>query len=84
LKQRLALPAAAKKVSSFAVGADLGDVAAHRLPATYLAYVFFGHPAAKPVAAVPLEPAARIVGMDPALTAPDLNELPGGRPAFNG
>src|SRR5262245_25297550 len=54
---------------------DLPHVAADRLPALDLTAVFVADTAAHVVAAIPLEPAARIVGMDPALLAPDRERL---------
>src|SRR5581483_4709285 len=70
LQQRLALAPAAAEVAGIAVLLHLPQVPAHRLPAADLAAILLGHPAAHVVAAVPLEPAAGIVRMDPAFAAP--------------
>src|SRR5262245_38176520 len=60
-----------------AVPLDLPDVPAHRLPPLDLPLVFLGQAAAHVVAAVPLKPAARVVGVDPALVAPHRQRLAG-------
>src|SRR5215813_4820436 len=70
MQQRLALALAAQQVARLAVALNLPHVAADRLPATDLAAVLVRHAAAHVVAAVPLEPAARIVVVDPALAPP--------------
>src|ERR1700712_5728863 len=62
MQQRLPLPGAEGQVAGLAVALDLADVAAHGLPALDLAAVLLGQAAADCVAAVPLKPAARIVG----------------------
>src|SRR5690348_8038690 len=49
---------------------DLRDMSLHRLPAADLAHVLLGQAAAHIVSAVPLEPAARIVWVYPALSSP--------------
>ena len=69
VQQRLALAAAAEQVARLAVLLHLADVAADRLPALDLAAVLRRHAAAHVIAAVPLEPAARVVLVDPALLA---------------
>jgi hypothetical protein len=63
VQERLALAPPAGRVARLAMFPDLRDVALHRLPATDLAGVLLGHPPAQVVAAIPLEPAARIVRM---------------------
>ena len=63
------MPAAAREVARIAVGANLREVPGHRLPAADLALIV-GMAPAHVITAVPLEPSARIVGMDPALLAP--------------
>src|SRR5262249_10060973 len=70
MQQRLALALAAQQVARLAVALKLPHVATNRLPATDLAAVLLRHAAAHVVATVPLEPAARIVAMDPALPSP--------------
>src|SRR5262249_35458642 len=70
VQQRLALALAAQEIARLAVALDLAHVATDRLPAPDLAAVLVRHAAPHVVAAVPLEPAARIIAMDPALAAP--------------
>src|SRR3954471_2403224 len=74
VQQRLALAGAAVEVATLAGPLELADVAAHGFPAPDLARVI-GHAAPAIVAAVPLEPAARIVRVNPALGAPDRERL---------
>src|SRR5579863_6581891 len=54
---------------------DLPDVPPHRLPASDLPRIFLEEAAPEVVAAIPLEPAARILGRDPTLLAPDPERL---------
>src|SRR5262249_34658406 len=56
---------------------DLPHVSADRLPALDLPFVLIRKASAHVVAAVPLKPATRIVGMDPALTLPFRQRLAG-------
>src|SRR5262245_34892064 len=70
VQQRLALALATGEIAGLAMLLHLAHVAADRLPASDLALVLLRHAAAHVVAAVPLEPAARIVAMDPALALP--------------
>src|SRR6185437_7631951 len=77
MQQRLALTAPTGEVAAVTVTFDLADVPAHCFPALDLPPVLVGDPPAHVVAAVPLEPAARIVRMDPALGAPDGQRLTG-------
>src|SRR5262245_54317740 len=77
MQQRLALAGTAPEVTRLAGASYLRDVPAHRLPAADLALIRSRQPPAAPVAAIPLEPAARIVGMDPALGAPHRQLLAG-------
>jgi hypothetical protein len=60
-----------------AVPLDLPDVSAHRLPSPDLPPVLVGQAAAHVVAAVPLEPTARVVGVNPTLLAPHRQRLAG-------
>src|SRR3954469_18200296 len=69
VQQRLALAAAAGEIAALAVRPDLPDVAAERLPALDLPRIVV-MAAAGVIAAVPLKPAARIGGMQPALALP--------------
>src|SRR5579862_5998306 len=77
MQQRLALPLAAQQIAGFAVFLDLPNVAADRLPTLDLPGIFVRHAATHVVAAVPLEPAARIVGVDPAFAFPFRQRLTG-------
>src|SRR5579863_4409233 len=77
VQQSLALPLAAGDVARLAVPLHLADMAADRLPASDLARVLAGNAAAHIVAAVPLEPAARIVAKNPAFAAPHRQRLAG-------
>ena len=63
VKQCLALPLAAGEVALLTMPSDLCDVPLDLLPASDLPRVFFRNAAPHIVAAVPLEPAARIIGM---------------------
>src|SRR6478672_9396041 len=54
---------------------NLRDVPSDRFPALNLARIFGRHAAAHVVATIPLEPAAWIVGMNPALVPPDRQGL---------
>src|SRR5262249_4488293 len=69
MQQRLALDRPAMQVARLAMLLELRDVAHHLPPARDLAMVV-RMAAAHVVAAVPLEPAARIVFVDPTLLAP--------------
>src|SRR5688572_33449973 len=66
VEQGLPLFAAAGEVAAAAVLLDLRDVPADGPPALDLAIVV-GPAPPQVIAAIPLKPAARIVGMDPAL-----------------
>src|ERR1700691_1506754 len=67
VQQRLALPAAAGHIARFAMALQLPDVAADGLPALDLPRVFFGQAASRVIAAIPLKPAARVIGVNPSL-----------------
>src|SRR5262249_55225410 len=77
MQQRLSLAFAAHEIARLAMPLDLADVAAHRLPSPDLATILVGQAAAHVIATIPLEPAARIVGMQPSLVAPDRERLAG-------
>src|SRR5690606_18057677 len=77
MQQRLALTLAAGEIAGRAIGFDLRHMPADRLPAIDLAAVLLGHAPPPVIAAIPLEPAARIVGMDPAFLPPDRQRLAG-------
>src|SRR3974390_65874 len=70
MQQRLPLARAAHRIPGLAVFPDLLDVTPHRLPALDLARVFLRHAAAHVIAAVPLKPAARIIGVNPTFLPP--------------
>ena len=76
MQQRLALARAAMAIARLAIPFHLRDVAGDLLPALDLAGIVLV-PAAHPVAAIPLEPATRIVGMNPAHLPPDDERLGG-------
>ena len=65
------------EIVSFAVPLDLTNVAAHRPPSSNLSPILIRHSATKVVAAIPLEPTAGIVGVNPTLSAPDRQRLAG-------
>ncbi|MDB6057521.1 MAG: hypothetical protein JWO95_1365 [Verrucomicrobiales bacterium] len=70
MEQGLALGGAATEVAGAAVGFDLADVTADGAPTFYLTVVFARDSAAHIVSAIPLEPAARVVFVDPAFSTP--------------
>lgn len=71
MEQRLSLSLPAGEIPSFAISHDLRDVALHGEPSADLAIVFPRHPSTSVVSAVPLEPAARIRGVNPTFLAPN-------------
>ena len=75
VQQGLALARAASPVAGLAGATELSDMAANGLPAANLSLVLVEHAAALVVAAIPLEPATRIVGMYPASRPPDTERL---------
>ena len=77
VKKRLSLAFAAGLVTGLAVKFDLPDVSPHCLPAPNLSKVFLRHSAAHIIPAIPLKPAARIVGVYPSIFAPDGQWLAG-------
>jgi hypothetical protein len=64
------LPLTAHRIAWFAVTFNLPDVPSHCFPTADLSVVFFRRAAAHIVAAVPLKPAAWIVGVNPSVLAP--------------
>jgi hypothetical protein len=70
VQELLALARPAHRIARLAMSSDLRHVALDSLPASDLAGVLVGQPPAHVVAAIPLEPAARIVRMHPALPSP--------------
>src|SRR5262245_54087831 len=77
VQQCLALPLAAGELARLAIALDLPQVPADQLPAPDLARILVRQAAPQIVATVPLEPAARIVLVDPALAAPHGQGLAG-------
>ena|SRR4249920_2851004 len=77
MQERLALPPATPQIAGLARKLKLTDVTADCLPTFDLTTVFVGHSSPHVVAAVPLEPAARIVRMYPSLPAPFGERLTG-------
>src|SRR6476620_1430858 len=70
VQEGLPLALAAGLITMFAVALKLGNVAAHSVPAPDLPRILFWHSPAHIVAAIPLEPSAWIVGMNPPFLAP--------------
>ncbi|MEY2585705.1 MAG: hypothetical protein QOD80_1731, partial [Verrucomicrobiota bacterium] len=64
MEQGLALPRATREIARRAMLLQLRDVSPDRPPALDLAKIV-GMAPAEIITAIPLEPAARIVGMDP-------------------
>jgi len=77
MQQSLALTRAAHWIAGIAMSSDLRNVPSYRLPALDLARIFVRHAAAHVIPTIPLEPAAWIVGMNPALAPPDRQGLAG-------
>ena len=77
VQQCLALAPPAQQIAGLAMLLDLPDMAADRFPAADLPRVLIRHAAAHVVAAIPLEPAARIVGMEPTFAPPFRQRLAG-------
>src|SRR5262249_2691538 len=77
MQQSLALPSTAGEITRFTVTSHLCPVTADRLPTLDLTRILIRHAAAHGVAAIPLEPAAGIIRMDQALSAPHRKRLTG-------
>src|SRR5215472_15560055 len=75
VQQSLTLTWPARWIARLAVLLYLRDMPPDCLPALDLTGVLLRHAAAHVVAAVPLEPAARIVGVNPAFITPDRQRL---------
>jgi len=71
MKQRLALARRASQITLVEIPLDLDDMPPHCLPPFDLAAVLLGHASAHIVAAIPLEPASRVIWMNPALLVLD-------------
>ena len=74
MQERLALPAPAIQIAALAMFLQLGDVSPDGAPSFDLSQIVRMSPPGI-VSAIPLEPAARIVGMNPAFVAPDFQRL---------
>src|SRR5438270_408350 len=66
VQQRLPLTRAAKWISWFTIRLDLTDMSTKRFPALDLAPILVLDSAAEVIPAIPLEPSARVVRIDPA------------------
>ena len=77
VKEGLSLAFAAGLVAGLAVKFDLPNVSSHCLPAPDLSKVFLRRTAAHIISAIPLKPAARIVGVYPSVLAPNVQWLAG-------
>ncbi|KQZ95345.1 hypothetical protein ASD64_18875 [Mesorhizobium sp. Root157] len=77
MQQSLTLAASAPDVARLAITPHLRHVASHSFPSTDLAFVLSWQSASVEVAAIPLEPSAWIIRMDPALGPPDPERLTG-------
>src|SRR5206468_1973227 len=65
------------QIPRFAMSPDLRNVSPHRLPTRDLTPILMQHAAAHGVAAIPLKPPARVIGMYPSLGLPDRQRLAG-------
>src|SRR5262245_43466391 len=70
IQQRLPLAAPAEEVARLTIFLHLPHMTEDCFPALDLPAIFVRHAPAHVIAAVPLEPATRIVGMDPAFALP--------------
>jgi hypothetical protein len=70
MQERLALARATHGMAGLAMPSDLRGVSLHSLPAPDLPRILLGHAPAHITAAILLEPAARIVRINPILFAP--------------
>jgi hypothetical protein len=77
MQQRLPLTLPAQDISRLAIHLDLAYVPSDRLPAFDLPCVFIGKASAEIIPAIPLEPTARIIRMNPSLLAPYRERLAG-------
>jgi hypothetical protein len=75
MEKRLSLASPAEEIARLAMSLNLPNVPPDGLPTLYLAPVFVRHPPSHVIAAIPLEPAAWVVRMDPALGAPHRQRL---------
>jgi hypothetical protein len=75
VQQSLALSFSTQQVTRLTMSPDLRDVPPHRLPARDLTPILMRHAAAHGVAAIPLKPPTRVIGMYPSLSLPDRQRL---------
>ena len=71
VQECLSLTWPTSEIAKLAMSPDLGDMPPHRFPSSDLAFVFAWHAASQIIPAVPLKPAARVLGMDPTVLTPD-------------
>src|SRR3954471_22486199 len=76
MEKRLPLPRPATCIASPTMLFQLGDMAADRAPSFNLPQIVRMTPA-RIVTAIPLKPAARVVGMDPSFVPPNFQRLRG-------
>jgi hypothetical protein len=69
MQQRLALPSTAIEIARFTIFLQLRDMPPNRAPTRNLTQIIFTAASAI-ISAIPLEPAARIVRMNPTFTPP--------------
>ena len=74
MKESLPLSRSAEYISRATTLPQLRDVPSHRLPPPYLPLVVIG-PASQKIPAVPFEPSARILRVDPSLRLPNRERL---------
>ena len=75
VQQRLPLPRPAHRIARRAMSFNLRDVPPNGLPTFDLPGIFFRHAAAHIVPAIPLEPAAWIVRVNPSFSSPGRKRL---------
>ena len=71
MQKSLALALTTRQVARFAMSLNLRNVPPHRLPAGDLPLILLRQAATHIVAAIPLKPTARVVGVNPALATPN-------------
>lgn len=77
MQERLPLARPAHGIARLAMLPDLRHMPPHRFPAADLARVLVRHAPSHIVAAIPLEPTARVVGMNPVFASSDRKRLTG-------
>ena len=71
MQKSLALALTTRQVARFAMSLNLRNMPPHRLPAGDLPLILLRQAATHIVAAIPLKPPARVVGVNPARAPPD-------------